>query len=308
MPWQSAARGGFLRTLHRGSLSPRTGVSNLQDQLRRVCLTASSGPARPQVRLLSSSQSMFQSNSFATTSTPLKASKTTKAKSSKKAGSEAKKRPLSERQQEIQKIKQLRDHIRELKATALLAGRPKLLPVNTYTIAMSEKLREIKGQYPGKEAFSIAVEHAKSLSPQDKERLQAEARANMAANAAAYDSWLKSHTPLQIRDANTARLTLSRLSDKNYSSLQDDRLVKLPRSAYVLYVKDRIDSHDYQGKPGKESFSEIAREWDALPQSEKDRYRTMQVEDRQRYETEHEEVYGSPAPRSHRYQSPEDYL
>ena len=168
MPWQSAARGGFLRTLHRGALSPRTGVSDLQDQLRRVSLTASSDLARPQVQLLSSTQSIFQSNSFATASTPLKASKTPKAKSSKKAGSEAKK-PLSEKQKEIEEIKQRRAHIRELKATALLSGRPKRLPNNAFAIAMSELLPQTSGYSSHKEAFVATVERVKSIGPQDEE-------------------------------------------------------------------------------------------------------------------------------------------
>lgn len=166
MSWQSAARGGFLRTLHRGALPPRTGVSDLQNQLGRVCLTANSGLARPQLQSISSVQSLFQSNSFATASTPLKASKTPKAKSSKKADGEAK--PLSEEQQGIRKIKQLRAHIKELKATAL-TRRPKKLPTSAYSLALSEKLREIKGLYPAKEAFLIGVEHATSLGPQDEE-------------------------------------------------------------------------------------------------------------------------------------------
>jgi hypothetical protein len=38
--------------LHRGALSPRTGVSDLQHQLGRVSLTAGSDLARPQVQLL----------------------------------------------------------------------------------------------------------------------------------------------------------------------------------------------------------------------------------------------------------------
>lgn len=167
MSWQSATRGGFLRTLHRGALPARTGVSDLQNQLSRVCLAANTGLARPQFQPLSSIQSLFQANSFATASTPLKASKTPKAKTPKTAASKAKKAPLSEKQQEALKIKQQRAHIKELKATALV--RPKKLLASAYSLAMTEKLQELKGQYPVKEAWSIGVEHATSLSPQEKE-------------------------------------------------------------------------------------------------------------------------------------------
>ena len=163
MTWQSAARGGFLHTLRRGA--PRTGVSDLQHQLSRASLTANPGAMRPQAQPLTTIHSLFQSNSFATAST---ASKTPKAKSSKKADTKAKKPPLTEEQQENRRIKQLRAHIRELKATALLHP-PKRLPTSAYTLALAEKLREIKGQYPVKEAFLIGVKHSTSLNPQDEE-------------------------------------------------------------------------------------------------------------------------------------------
>lgn len=168
MTWQSAARGGFLRTLHRGALPPRTGVNDLQNQLSRICLTVNSGSMRPQAQPVSSIRSLFQSNSFATASTPPKATKTPKAKSTKKAGIKAKKPHLTEAQQENRKIKQLRAQIRELKATALIRP-PKKLPTSAYSLALSEKLRAIKGQYPVKEAFMIGVEHSTSLNPQDEE-------------------------------------------------------------------------------------------------------------------------------------------
>jgi hypothetical protein len=112
---------------------------------------------------------MLQSNSFATASTPLKASKTPRAKSSKKAGSEAKKKPLSEKQQEIEKIKQHRAHIRELQATALLSERPKRLPNNPFAIAMSEQLLHTKDYPSHREAFLAAVERAKSVGPEAEE-------------------------------------------------------------------------------------------------------------------------------------------
>ncbi|KAJ5827419.1 High mobility group superfamily, partial [Penicillium robsamsonii] len=289
--------GGFLRTLQRDTLPRRTSVIDLQNQFGRVCLAANSGLARPQVQPISSIQSLFQSHSFATASTP------PKAKSSKKADSEPKKkRVLSEKQQEVQNRKKHNTHIKELKATGLVQ-RPKRLPTSAYTLAVCEKLREIKGEYKQPEAFLVAIEHGKSISGSELERLQAQAKANIAANAAAFDAWVKTHTPLQIKEANTARLTLSRLGKKHYTPIKDDRQPKKPKSAYILYLADRIDTDSYQGKPGTETFTAIAEEWSRLPQSEKDRYHKLQVEDRERYEREHQRVYGQPAPKSSLYDS-----
>ncbi|CAI7666871.1 hypothetical protein PCG10_001916 [Penicillium crustosum] len=305
MSWQSAARGGFVRTLHRSALPVRTGVSDLQNQLSRISLAVTSGSARPQFQPISSIQSLFQANSFATASTPLKATKTPKAKTPKTATSKSKKTPLSEKQKEALKAKQQRAHIKELKATALV--RPKRLVTSAYGLAMTEKLQEVKGQYPVKEAWSIGVQHATSLSPQEKERLQAQVDANRAANAAAYDAWVKSHTPLQIKDANTARLTLSRIGKKTYPAIKDDRLPKIPQSAYIIFVTKRMETLNYEGKSVTEAIKVISAEWTELPQSEKDHYHKLQVEDRQRYEKEHQEVYGEPAPKSSVYKTPEDY-
>ncbi|KAJ5185668.1 High mobility group superfamily, partial [Penicillium cf. griseofulvum] len=290
--------GGLLRTLQRSALPRRTGVIDLQNQLSRVCLAANSGVARPQVQPISSIQSLFQSNSFATAATPPKPSKTPKEKSSKKADSETKKkRPLTEKQQEARRLKKLSNHIKELKATALIQ-RPKKLPSAAYTLAVCEKMREIKGEYKHPEGFLVAAERAKSISGDELERLQAQAKANIAANAAAYDAWVKSHTPLQIKEANTARQALSRLVKKNYSPIKDDRLPTKSRSAYVLFVADRMESGIYQGMHGRDSFKAIGEEWKALPQSEKDRYHKLQVEDRERYVREYQQVYGQPAPKT----------
>jgi hypothetical protein len=271
-------------------------VIGLQNQLSRVCLAAKSGLARPQIQPISSIQSLSQSNSFATASTPPKASKTPKAKSPKKADSETKKkRPLTEKQQEAQRLKKLSNRIKELKATALIRP-PKRLPSAAYTLAICEKMREIKGEYNHPELFLIAAERAKSISGDELQRLQAQAKANIAANSAAYDAWVKSHTPLQIKEANTARQTLSHLVKKNYSPIKDDRLPAKSRSAYVLFVADRLNSGMYQGVHGRDSFKAIGEEWKALPQSEKEHYHKLQVEDRERYEREHQQVYGQPAP------------
>jgi ribosomal protein L15E len=47
-------------------------------------------------------------------------------------------------------------------------------------------------------------------------------------------------------------------------------LVRVSRSAYILFLTDRIESPDYRGKTGPENFPAIGREWIALPQAEKE--------------------------------------
>ena len=117
-------------------------------------------------------------------------------------------------------------------------------------------------------SFSVYVKS--SILIHQPQKLQAQADANRAANAAAYDAWVKSHTPLQIKDANTARLTLSRIGKKTYPAIKDDRLPKTPQSAYIIFVTQRMETLNYEGKSVTEAIKVISAEWTELPQSEKD--------------------------------------
>lgn len=171
MTSQSAARGG-LRALHLSAFPRSTGVIGLQNQLRRICLATKSGNVRPQIPAISSVQWLSQSNSFAT-----EATKSPRAKSSSKSAngkhadkdSIKKKKPLTEKQKEKRDAHQRKLQIDQLKVTALTP--PKKLPANFFSLAITEKLREMKGlgEYKSGEAFTLAATQAKSLSAEDEE-------------------------------------------------------------------------------------------------------------------------------------------
>ncbi|KAJ5794199.1 High mobility group superfamily [Penicillium paradoxum] len=307
MTCQAAARGSFLRTLHLSAHSRPTGVIGRQNQLRHICLAANSGLTRPQAPALCSIQWRPQSNSFATSPNHLETTKAPRTEESSDKGANGKhaddnstkkkKKPLTEKQKEKRAAHQRKLQIDQLKVTALTP--PKKLPPNFFSLAIAEKISEMKdlGQYKPGEAFTIAATQAKSLSAQDEERLKAQAEKNRAANTAAYKAWIQSHTPLQIKEANAARRFLSRLVKKDYRNITDDRLVKAPSSRYALYLKERLSSGEYQAQTQKEAFGAIAKTWNELAESEKEHYHRLHVEDRARYEREHQEVYGIPAPK-----------
>ncbi|KAJ5562040.1 transcriptional regulator family: HMG [Penicillium sp. DV-2018c] len=268
-----SSSGGFLRTLHFGALPRATGPIGLHNQLRRICLTGSARPVRLQAPATSSIQWRSQSNSSATASADLETTKAPKTKKASKAKKNKKsKKPLTEAQKEKRKEKKqtekLKAEVAQLKETALTP--PKKLPVSFFSLAFAEKYRGIKASQPDpKEAFKVAVAQAKSLDAETEERLKSQARANKGANINAYESWLQAYTPLQIKEANAARRTLSRLVKKDYRPLKDDRLVRQPASAYSYYLKESLTASERQGKPASEIFKDVSKAWNALTQSEK---------------------------------------
>lgn len=97
-----------------------------------------------------------------------------------------------------------------------------------------------------------------------------------AAKQAEYKAWINSHTPLQIYQANKARVQLRRKLLKTKGSrgahteqLKDDRLPKGPVQAYIIFTAERWASGDMKGLLARESGKVIAEEWKALTAGEK---------------------------------------
>ncbi|KAJ5301981.1 hypothetical protein PENANT_c057G03711 [Penicillium antarcticum] len=298
MAWQSAARGALLRPLHFGASTRPNALIGVQNQLRHLSLAASGRQARPQLQNIPATQSLLQSNSFATDASPKAKTKVkTKAKSdsAKTAKSSSnKKKPMTEKQKEAKKLRAHKDHIKQLKEAALEF--PKRLNESWYTLALVDKINEIKGEYKATEALKMASQMIKPVPNEAKYRAQAEE--NRAANKAAFEEWLKSYTPLQIRQANTARASLLRIEDKprskRWPTIQDERLVKRPATSYNIYCSERLKSGHYTDAP--ERMSAIGKEWNAMSETEKEPYHKLAAEDYVRYQKEHQEVYGFPVP------------
>jgi hypothetical protein len=98
---------------------------------------------------------------------------------------------------------------------------------------------------------------------------------NKAANASAYEAWVKSRTPLQIRQANIARKRLAKLTENNkypikLKPIRDDRQVKLPSSSFRLYLSERYESGDLKHMAIGDAAARIAQEWKGLTDREKE--------------------------------------
>jgi hypothetical protein len=62
---------------------------------------------------------------------------------------------------------------------------------------------------------------------------------------------------------------LAKTSKKHWSSIEDDRQVKKPTAAYVLFSTERTKSGDFTDIVVKDRGRIIGDEWKALPDSDK---------------------------------------
>ena len=85
-----------------------------------------------------------------------------------------------------------------------------------------------------------------------------------------YERWLTSHTPLQIKEANLARRRLSKKTGKNLRQIEDSRLVKRPRTSYLIFLTERTSQGDFKHMAVKDIAVRVAEEWRGLTSSEKE--------------------------------------
>ncbi|KAJ5587762.1 uncharacterized protein N7459_003527 [Penicillium hispanicum] len=301
MSLQWISRAGVLRHLHRtDALSRPTRVIGVQNQLRQLSLVSNPRLTTPRAALLPSIVSQ-RSHSYATKSTTPKSKSPRKSSEGKR---KKQKRVLTEEQLEKKKKREQKQHIRELKKVALKT--PKMLPELPFPLAFQANYSQIRGQYKdSKEAFKAVASLVRSLGPEERERFQTQAEENRAANQASYAAWVNTHTPNQIRDANTARRNLARILDKSLQLIKDERLVKKPATAFALFCKDRHASGDLKHMSMKDSSARITEEWKSMTDAEKSRYFQSGIEERERYAREYREVYGEELPSSRRSSQPE---
>lgn len=301
MPINLVRRGGnILRKLPvQGAFARPIRVVTPQNQVRRISFVARQ--SRPTSITHSVPQSSFIVGNlvrgYAEKGRPKgsTAGKPKKKKQPKKAAKRPgrKKGPMTEEQKEKKKAAAFRKHLRELKENSLKL--PKGLPVSSWVVAVTTKSAQVDNEgLTRPEAFKKAIELARSISAEENQRYVDIATANRAANKAAYEAWVQSHTPLQILEANKARRRLGRIKDsKKVTLIKDDRLVKKPLSPFIIFYQEQRDT----SRSDVANLTQAAaHEWKNLSESAKEKYREVAKADRQRYEREYLEVYGKPAP------------
>ncbi|KAJ5740768.1 hypothetical protein N7493_000640 [Penicillium malachiteum] len=297
MASQLAGRAGILRHLNLGDvLSRPSRVISVQNQLRQLSLSSAPRLTTSRVGVLATITTQ-QSNGFATQTTSPKTKKATdgkrKSTAAKKETKPKPKRELTEKQKEAKAKKAERDSIKQLKETALQA--PKKLSQRAHTLALQAKLPEVRDRNKSQnENFAATVKFVKQMPSYEFEPFKLQAEQNRASNEAAYSSWILSHTPTQIKDANLARRRLAKKIGKPCVLLKDDRLVKRPLSSYMIFARERIASGDFKHLQVADISGRASNEWKNLTASEKERFHKLAIQDRERYVHEHQDVYGVP--------------
>ncbi|KAI9928758.1 hypothetical protein ASPWEDRAFT_65783 [Aspergillus wentii DTO 134E9] len=322
MPLNIAQRGAVLRHLQLGNVFSRpTRVAAIHSHARRVSLAAGRRFANPITRTEYQFGAVSQGliKSYATVGRPKGSTGKAKPKATEAAGDEKKsgktaksktsgakkdstkeepkkkRKVLTDKQKEAKKVKEQRELLKTLKETALQP--PKKASEHKWTLAVQDKLVGVdRSKFKGTEVFQEGVRGARNVTPEEDEKFTQQAELNKAANAAAYKEWIKSHTPLQIKEANHARERLEKITGKYMRPLKDDRLVKRPLTAYIAFYTDRVSGGDFKHLKPEDITSHIAREWRAMTDTEKEKYVKISEADRKRYAQEHLEVYGTEAP------------
>ena len=94
---------------------------------------------------------------------------------------------------------------------------------------------------------------------------------NKAKNTEALRAWTERHSPEEIRQANLARQRLKRMGLKGFSRrIVDERQVKRPMGARILFFKDRYESGEMKGLSLPDATRLIGQEWSDMPKARKD--------------------------------------
>lgn len=219
----------------------------------------------------------------ATTGTEKPAKKTTTAAA--KSKSKPKGRPKKVVSKEEKHALKEKEERRALKQAVLKT--PKQLPASAYTVLLTELIRE-KGFSNVSEAARQASETYKNLPLQqrqvkvsiflsieslliedDKEHEQT-AESNKALNHAAYEAWVQSHTPLQIKEANHARAKLRKNGAmKRLPTIIDSRQVKRPANAMLFYASEQRAAGHFKDMSLGDGTKEMFKRYSQLSEHEK---------------------------------------
>ncbi|CRG85157.1 HMG box protein [Talaromyces islandicus] len=224
-----------------------------------------------------------------------------KAKTAKKPKKKAvkPKEKLTEEQlakkKAAQDKKKLKEELQRSKAESLAATEPKPPLSHTWPLFIKKRLHGFKGSVTT-QLSTISAEF-KNLSSSEREELSRELEQSNQESTRAYTEWVNSHTPLQIKNANTARrrlalLTADRANPIKLSQIKDERQVKHPRTPFIIFYKERISSGDLKHLSLMEMSAQARSEYNELSESEKEKYKQLAQQDSERYRRECKEVYG----------------
>lgn len=119
-------------------------------------------------------------------------------------------------------------------------------------------------------SFSLTIRNHGTDTFSSLQSYKRRSQEESAKNEREYQSWVTSHTPEQIRQANLARAELKRLKVPGftlYKEIKDNRQLTRPGNAFSIFVRDVKEDVGLTsvGELGREA----ARRWRSLEPSEK---------------------------------------
>ncbi|KAL1976999.1 hypothetical protein VTN31DRAFT_3281 [Thermomyces dupontii] len=237
-------------------------------------------------------------NGFSSSSAAAAASTTTTKKTSgkKKRG----RRALTEKQKEAKARRERTEDIKELKKIALKDEEPKPKSVNPWSLYISSRLKAEPTSKPS-ERLKQLRDDFKNLSPEEREVYEREAQVNKEANESFYKAWVQSHSPLRIKEANSARLRLKLLTKDRkrpikLSKIKDDRQVPRPLTPFMQFSKERRASGDFKHLAAGDILKQLAREWAAMTPEDKKKYEDEAKNAYEEYRVKYKATYGQDPP------------
>ncbi|RDW88839.1 hypothetical protein BP6252_00871 [Coleophoma cylindrospora] len=230
------------------------------------------------------------------TTTKKSVAKPKKKKVAAKKKAAPKKKVLTEEQKaalkEKKSVQKSKDDLKALKATSLIKEQPKNAAPGTAYMCLVKEMMSSRGTQPVTAMMAEAAKKWKSLSPSEIEHYNHQANENRATNEAALKKWIESYTPDQIREANNARRLLKdKVKSVGKNLLDDVRAPKRPRSAMMLFTRQRWASGDFKGVKVPDASKLIMEEWRELSSAEKEALEREAQADLERYAQEIKTVY-----------------
>ncbi|PYH90631.1 hypothetical protein BO71DRAFT_402010 [Aspergillus ellipticus CBS 707.79] len=214
------------------------------------------------------------------------------AAKAKKEAAKAKKQARKKAEKEAKKASDHRLLVKQLKEAAL--SPPKKAPTY-YAIAVENYLEALRANPQGlsrQEIFTTAAHQATNMSGAEREKYEAASASQKEAYPKALQTWLESHTPLQIKQANEARRRLAKIQNKRIALIPDSRRVKFPQSAFFYFVRERRASGGLTGLSIGDASRQMSSQWKEFTAEEKQKYVQAHEADMQRYIREYKETYG----------------
>ncbi|KAK2626903.1 hypothetical protein QTJ16_004078 [Diplocarpon rosae] len=178
--------------------------------------------------------------------------------------------------------------LKALKATALQLPKPKATTV--WSVFVTKSLRD-KDQGNRRISKDLGDKY-RSLSQSDLESYEKIALQNKVENKAAYEKFVASHDPDEIRLANNARHALKTLAPRSsWPLIRDPRRPKRPVTSWMLFVTDRYASGDYKDVAFLEATSHLKKEFVALKPSERQAYDDRAAAAKAQYIKEYRETF-----------------